>query len=73
MTGGRWPVSGWSRPGRIAKGVAELRHVGAADAAEGDLDLDHPRAERQRQLDVLEPQVTRGVPAHGLHPANLAL
>jgi len=53
------------------EGGAELGDVGAADAAVGDLGLDHSRPERQLQLDLVEPDVTRGMPAHSLHRGEI--
>ena len=53
--------------GADREGLAVLADVGAADAAEADLGLDHPRPERKRQLDLVEPHVTSCVPAHSLH------
>ena len=58
--------------GADREGGAELGDVGAADAGVAHLGLDHARPERQLQLDLVEPHVTRGMPAHGLHAAKLA-
>ena len=59
--------------GADREGGLELGDVGAADAGEGDLGLDHARPERQLQLDLVEPNVTRCVPAHGLHQAKVSI
>ena len=49
------------------RSLGVLGEVRAANAAERDLDLDHPGSEWQLELDFLQPHVAVAMPAHGLH------